>query len=113
MGIDKFDDVARGLASGASRRSLVRTLGAAVLGAGGILATSRGAQAGIEDILGDDEDEDKDDDLVCRPRCQRRCRRARQNCILSGRNPLRCRFDCEDRCCEERDGNNNRLPWLR
>ena len=112
MGIDKFDDVARGLASGASRRSLVRTLGAAVLGAGGILATSRGAQAGIEDILGDDED--KDEDLTCRRHCLRRCRRARQNCILSGRNPLRCRFDCEDRCCEEKDDdNNNRPPWLR
>ena len=111
MGTDRFDDVARGLASGASRRSLVRMLGAAALGAGGLVATSRGAEAGvIDDVLGGDNN---DEETCNRPRCLRRCRRARQRCILSGRNPFGCRFDCEDRCCDEKDVNNNRPPWLR
>ena len=114
MGTNKFDDVARGLANGGTRRSLVRALGGAVLGAGGLLATSRGAEAGVADVLGGDNDDDK----TCRPRCLRRCRRARQNCVLSGRSPFNCRYDCEDRCCEDKDdddndNDSNQLPWLR
>jgi hypothetical protein len=105
MSFERFDDVARRLASGASRRSVVRTLGA-VIGVGGIAVTGRGAQASIEDILnGDDEDEDEEkEEQVCRRGCLRRCRRERQRCFLRRRNIFRCqRIDCQDRCCEDDD----------
>jgi len=110
---DRFDNVARRLASGADRRSLVRTLGAAVLGAGAIAVTGRAADAQYwdPDLLNPDKKKKKkkkDDEKTCRPksRCMRRCRRQRQRCVLRTGDPIRClrrRRSCEDRCCEDDD----------
>ena len=104
MTVERFDDVARGLASGASRRSLVRVLGAA-LGVGALAVTSRGADAAPywdpDSINGDpDRDRDQDQEKTCRPRCQRRCRRERQRCIVRTGNPFQCKRNCDARCCD-------------
>jgi hypothetical protein len=106
---ERFDAVARSLANGSSRRSLVRTLGAAAVGAGAVAVTSRAADAQFWDpgLLDPDKDKkkkkkDDDGEEVCRPRCLRRCRRQRQRCVLRTGNPLRCvRRSCDDRCCDD------------
>jgi hypothetical protein len=105
---ERFDDVARSLAGGSSRRSLVRKLGAAALGVGAVAVTTRaaGAQYWDPDLLNPDDNKKKkkndDGEETCRPRCLRRCRRRRQRCVLRTGNPLGCtRRSCEDRCCED------------
>lgn len=95
MKIERFDDLSRSLATGASRRSLVRALGAAALGIGGIVGTNRGVEAGV---LGDPEVPDN-----CRRGCLRACRRERQRCVLRTGNPFRCNRNCEDRCCDKNE----------
>lgn len=107
---ERFDDVARSLASGSNRRSLVRTLGAAALGVGAVAVTTRtaGAQYWDPDLLDPDKrkKKKKDDKKTCRPKsqCMRRCRRQRQRCVLRTGDPVRClrrRRSCEDRCCDD------------
>jgi hypothetical protein len=102
---ERFDNVARSLAGGSSRRSLVRTLGAAALGAGAVAIANRPVEAQFwdPDLINPDKKKKKkdDEDEICRPKCLRRCRRQRQRCVLRTGNPLACVRNCEDRCCDD------------
>lgn len=77
----RIDSIARA-AAGLDRRGLVKTLGAAALGAAGLLAVrgAAGAEASTENKLED-----------CRDRCRT------QKCVDVA-NPNRCLRRCKDQC---------------